>query len=92
MVALIVSELLSRCALPKSNRRSLYDTVVQGFDDRVNRRGPYGAGVYLSVDACKAFQYCEVSRSGELELVVARAILGHPYMATGPNAYATPHG
>ena len=66
------------------------DIVVQGFDDRVNRRGLYGAGVCLSIDACIVLQYCEVSRSGELELVVARAILGHPYMATGTNAYAIP--
>merc|ERR1712061_256145 len=55
------------------------DIALQGFDDRMNRRNLYGIGVYLTIDACKAAQYCEGG-----ELVIARAILGHPYLATGP--------
>ena len=53
---------------------------LQGRDDRMNRRALYGTEVYLAINACKAAQCCD----GEVfELVVARATLGHPYMAAG---------
>ena len=58
----------------------------QGFDERLSERlserALYGSGVYFTIDACKAAQYSgsDATRC----IIVARAILGHPFMAQGP--------
>merc|ERR1712129_157773 len=54
----------------------------QGFDERLCERGLYGRGVYFTTDFCKTLQYCDVGTSKCV--LVARVILGHPYMAQGP--------
>lgn len=58
------------------------EIVQQGFDERLSHRFLYGRGIYLSPDACKAAQYASYGQGGCI--VVARAILGHPYLAAGP--------
>eukprot|EP00747_Dinoflagellata_sp_TGD_P013648 gnl/TRDRNA2_/TRDRNA2_122737_c0_seq1.p1 gnl/TRDRNA2_/TRDRNA2_122737_c0~~gnl/TRDRNA2_/TRDRNA2_122737_c0_seq1.p1 ORF type:complete len:114 (+),score=10.19 gnl/TRDRNA2_/TRDRNA2_122737_c0_seq1:116-457(+) len=56
---------------------------MQGFDDRLSERDLYGSGIYFTTESCKAAQYCKRS-SGRLCLVVARVLLGHPYLASEP--------
>ncbi len=54
----------------------------QGFDDRVLKRGLYGHGVYFSTEACKAAQFC--GGGGHGCIILARVILGHPFLAAEP--------
>lgn len=61
---------------------SINGVAQQGFDDRMSRRGLFGSGLYFTCDACKAAQYCGYGQTGCL--ILARVILGHPYIATGP--------
>ena len=59
--------------------------LEQGFDQRLADRGLYGSGTYFTTDMCKALEYCkDLDDKGCHHLVVARVILGHPFMATRP--------
>ena len=80
---------LDRCAnevllLHGTEAEAAHDIARQGFDGRLSRRALYGSGVYLTVDACKAAdpQYC--GNQATSFMIVARAILGHPFLAQGP--------
>ena len=60
-----------------------------GFDERLaHQRGLYGQGVYFTDQSCKALQYSGAVNKwqgpGEGYFIIARVILGHPKMATGP--------
>jgi len=56
--------------------------VREGFDDRLSHRHLYGRGIYLTTDPCKAMEYCN---DGPIKcILVARVILGHPFLADGP--------
>jgi len=76
---------------PSSNVQHI---LRQGFDDRLAGRDLYGAGLYLTSDFCKAAQYTTEGCC----VFLARVVLGHPYMATGPMKthkrppIAEPHG
>merc|ERR1712194_70600 len=73
----------------------------EGFDDRLNdpKRMLYGHGLYFSTESCKCAQYCGHGDIGYF--ILARVVLGHPYMATGPmkthgrppmvDGYGVPH-
>ena len=45
-------------------------------------RGLHGHGIYFTVDACKAHQFCDDGAEGCM--ILARVVLGHPFFATGP--------
>ena len=71
----------------------------QGFDEALSQRALYGRGVYFTTDACKVAQYpCSGYRGiGSSAtsgcIIVARVVLGHPYMADEPmNAHMRPSG
>merc|ERR1711957_633057 len=56
--------------------------MQEGFDDRMTRRHFYGRGVYFTTDSCKALEYCD--KGPAKCIIVARVILGHPFIAKGP--------
>ena len=57
----------------------------QGFDDRLSEGVLYGAGIYFTLDFCKALKYSkDRDQEGRCCFLVARVALGHPYMAEGP--------
>merc|ERR1711971_905223 len=75
---------------------TLDDDANEGFDGRLAGRDLYGAGLYFTMDFCKAATYGMNRSSGCT--ILARVVLGHPYMATGPMKshkrppIAEPHG
>ena len=58
------------------------EIVKQGFDERLTQRQLYGRGVCFTTDACKAMQY--VGNGSSRCIIVARVLLGHPFIAQGP--------
>ena len=59
--------------------------VKQGFDDRLCSRCLYGRGVYFTTEPCKAVQYCgNAGNPGGRTMILARVLLGHPFLAEGP--------
>jgi len=57
-----------------------------GFDGRLaSERGLYGQGVYFTDQSCKSLQYSGADRYHDSGcFIIARLILGHPHLATGP--------
>eukprot|EP00929_Paragymnodinium_shiwhaense_P095120 TRINITY_DN56098_c0_g1_i1.p1 TRINITY_DN56098_c0_g1~~TRINITY_DN56098_c0_g1_i1.p1 ORF type:complete len:560 (+),score=45.52 TRINITY_DN56098_c0_g1_i1:339-2018(+) len=56
----------------------------EGFIHQLSDRNLYGKGVYFAADFCKAMQYAkEADSNGRLCVIIARVVLGHPYMARG---------
>ena len=49
---------------------------------RVGGRQWYGRGVYFTTDSCKGSQNCDTG--DERILILARVLLGHPFLAEGP--------
>ena len=60
-------------------KNNVIHIAQQGFDERFNKGHFYGRGIYLTSEACKA-----VHHGHESCVVVARVLLGYPYMAKGP--------
>ena len=56
-----------------------------GFDERLAREsGLYGQGVYFTNQSCKSLQYSGADRDSTGCFIIARVILGHPFLAQGP--------
>lgn len=61
---------------------SAMQIVAQGFDDRLTSHTLYGAGVYFTTDFCKVLDCCkDQDTNGWHYLLLARVVLGHPFMA-----------
>lgn len=73
-------------ALHGTSETNVRKIVESGFDERLAREnGLYGQGVYFSDESCKCLQYSGALNSGAVGcIVVARLLLGDPYLTPGP--------
>lgn len=91
----LANEVLLLHATSESNAKHI---ARKGFDC-VAERHLFGTGVVMTTDACKAVQQCSFGDNGCI--IVARVVLGHPFVAQGPienherpplaSTYGVPH-
>jgi hypothetical protein len=70
-----------------SRETNIQQILNHGFDDRLNTQTLYGRGVYFTLDACKAAQYCDKD-GGALLFVLSRVLLGHYHLPEEPSPQA----